>query len=98
MGLMALRAANRMGARQQYRTMARMQRRRSWAQDRMGARQDFQPAGEEQYDEQYAEPAPAPAAAEPDYVSELERLAQLRDQGVITAEDFDAKKAQLLGL
>jgi hypothetical protein len=31
-------------------------------------------------------------------VSELERLAQLRDQGVITAEDFDAKKRQLLGL
>jgi len=27
-----------------------------------------------------------------------ERLAQLRDQGVITAEDFDAKKSQLLGL
>jgi Short C-terminal domain len=96
MGLMALRAANRMGARQQYRTMSRMQRRRTWAQDRMGARQDFQPAGEEQYDE----PAPAaPAApAEPDYVSELERLSQLRDQGVITAEDFDAKKRQLLGL
>jgi Short C-terminal domain len=98
MGLMALRAANRMGARQQYRTMSRMQRRRTWAQDRMGARQDFQPAGEDQY----AEPAPAQAApaapAEPDYVSELARLAQLRDQGVITAEDFDAKKSQLLGL
>ena len=94
MGLLALRAANRMGARQQYRTMARMQRRRSYVQDRMGARQDFQPAGVEEY----AEPAPAAAPAQPDYVSELERLAQLRDQGVITAEDFDAKKAQLLGL
>jgi hypothetical protein len=84
-----------MGARQQYRTMSRMQRRRTWAQERTGMRQDFQPAGEEQYD------APAPAAAEPaepDYVSELERLAKLRDQGVITAEDFDAKKRQLLGL
>jgi hypothetical protein len=92
MGLLAARAATRMGARQQYRTMARMQRRRTWGQDRMGMRQDFQPAGEEQYGE------PAPAAPEPDYVSELERLAQLRDQGVITAEDFDAKKRQLLGL
>lgn len=92
MGLLAARAATRMGARQQYRTMSRMQRRRTWAQDRMGMRQDFQPAGEEEY----AEPAAAPA--EPDYVSELERLARLRDQGVITAEDFDAKKRQLLGL
>jgi hypothetical protein len=81
-----------MGARQQYRTMARMQRRRTWAQDRMGMRQDFQTAGEDDYAE------PAPQAAQSDYTAELERLAQLRDQGVITAEDFDAKKRQLLGI
>jgi hypothetical protein len=91
-GLMAARAAGRMGARQQYRTMARMQRRRSAFQSRAGVRQDFEPAGQEQY----AEPeAAAPAS---DYTDELARLAQLRDQGVITAEDFDAKKKQLLGL
>ena len=57
---------------------------------------------QEQYaqQQQYAQPAPAqPApAAEPDYTAELERLAQLRDQGVITPEDFDAKKRQLLGI
>ena len=50
----------------------------------------------------YGEPAPAsppPAAqTEPDYLGELEKLARLRDQGVITAEDFDAKKRQLLGI
>ena len=90
MGLMAARAAGRMGARQQYRTMARMQRRRTWAQDKMGARQDFQQAGEEEYVP--AEPAQS------DYTAELERLAKLRDEGVITQEDFDAKKQQLLGL
>ena len=94
MGLLAARAATRMGARQQYRTMARMQRRRTYMQDRMGARQDFQPAGQEEY---YEEQAPPPAA-EPDYTVELERLAQLREQGVITDEDFEAKKRQLLGL
>jgi putative oligomerization/nucleic acid binding protein len=94
MGLLAARAATRMGARQQYRTMARMQRRRTYMQDRMGMRQDFQAAGQEEvYDE-----APAAAPAQADYTVELERLAQLRDQGVITAEDFDAKKRQLLGL
>jgi putative oligomerization/nucleic acid binding protein len=93
MGLLAARAATRMGSRQQYRTMARMQRRRTYVQDRMGARQDFQAAGQEEaYDEAPAAPAQA------DYTVELERLAQLRDQGVITAEDFDAKKRQLLGL
>jgi hypothetical protein len=43
-------------------------------------------------------PAAAPAAAEPDYVAELQKLAQLRDSGVISAEDFEAKKKQLLGI
>lgn len=35
---------------------------------------------------------------EPSYLDELERLAALRDQGIITEQDFEAKKAQLLGL
>ena len=50
--------------------------------------------------QQYAQPAPAQPApsGEPDYTAELERLAKLRDQGVITPEDFDAKKRQLLGI
>lgn len=92
-GLMAGRAANRMQMRQGYRTMSRMQRRRSYLQDRMGARQDFEPAGEEPQPQ-----AAAPAAAEPAYVAELEKLAQLRDQGVLTPEEFEAKKRQLLGI
>jgi putative oligomerization/nucleic acid binding protein len=91
-GLIAARAANRAGMRQSYRTAARMQRRRSYMASKMGVRQDFAPAQEE---------APPPAAAapqEPQYVAELERLAQLRDQGVITGDDFEAKKKQLLGI
>jgi hypothetical protein len=31
-------------------------------------------------------------------VAELERLAQLRDEGVITADDFESKKKQILGI
>jgi Short C-terminal domain len=51
------------------------------------------------YAEQQAQASPAPPApSAPDYTAELERLAQLRDQGVITAEDFEAKKKQLLGI
>lgn len=42
--------------------------------------------------------APAPAEPEPDYLDELERLADLRDRGIISDEDFEAKKRQLLGL
>jgi len=33
-----------------------------------------------------------------DYIAELTRLAQLKDAGIITEEEFDAKKKQLLGL
>ena len=84
-----------MGMRQGYRTMARMQRRRSFVQNRMGTRQDFEPAGEADPPPTAAQPA---APAQPSYVAELEQLAHLRDQGVISADDFDAKKRQLLGI
>ena len=95
MGLMADRAAGRMQARQTYRTMARMERRRSFVQGQLGMRQDF--GREDQPAE--AETAPAPQAApEPEYVGELQRLAQLRDQGIISDDDFEAKKKQLLGI
>jgi Short C-terminal domain len=36
--------------------------------------------------------------AEPEYVGELERLAQLREQGILSEEEFEAKKKQLLGI
>ena len=95
MGLMANRAATRMQTRQMYRTASRMQRRRSWAQSRMGARQDFEPAEEQQPE---AAPAAPAAPEQPAYVAELEQLARLRDQGVISPEEFEAKKRQLLGI
>jgi Short C-terminal domain len=96
MGLMADRAAGRMQARQTYRTMARMERRRSFVQDQLGMRQDF--GRQEQPAEAETAPAPAPAPPEPGYVGELERLAGLRDQGIISNDDFEAKKKQLLGI
>lgn len=42
--------------------------------------------------------APAPAGGSPDYAAELEKLASLRDSGILTDEEFAAKKAQILGL
>ena len=52
--------------------------------------------------QQYAEPepqyAPPPAAAEPDLNEQLTQLAQLHTQGILTDEEFSAKKAQLLGI
>lgn len=47
--------------------------------------------------QQYAAPAPA-APAEPDYTAELNQLAQLKAQGILTEEEFAAKKKQILGL
>jgi ribosomal protein L12E/L44/L45/RPP1/RPP2 len=54
--------------------------------------------------DQTAQPAPASAAAaapaepEESYLDELERLANLRERGIITEEEFEAKKKQLLGV
>ena len=93
MGLMAERGAGRMQARQNYRTMARMQRRRSFVQSKVGMREDFS------REEPDTTTVPAPSAAsEPEYVGELERLAQLREQGILSEEEFEAKKKQILGI
>jgi hypothetical protein len=53
---------------------------------------------EAQPQQQYAEPAPAAAPAAPDMTTELTQLAQLHSQGILTDEEFAAKKAQLLGI
>jgi hypothetical protein len=49
---------------------------------------------------QSEQPAAAAAAPAPpsDYITELQQLAGLRDQGIITEEEFQAKKKQLLGV
>ena len=45
-------------------------------------------------------PAPAPAAGgiSDEVVGQLKQLAELRDAGILTEEEFSAKKAKLLGL
>jgi hypothetical protein len=43
-------------------------------------------------------PAVPKPSAQPDYIDELTRLAGLKDAGIITEEEFQAKKKQLLGL
>jgi hypothetical protein len=65
------------------------------ASGRVARRQQNKYAAEEQ---QAAAAAPVPDAAPPEYMEELEQLAQLRDQGILTPEEFEAKKQQILGL
>jgi hypothetical protein len=47
---------------------------------------------------QYAQAAPAPAAApQPDVIEQLKQLAELKNQGILTDEEFAAQKARVLG-
>jgi hypothetical protein len=49
-------------------------------------------------DEAAAPEAAAPEAAESPEIEQLKQFAALRDQGILTEEEFSAKKAQILGL
>ena len=71
---------------------------------RVRHRQDRRWAQEEQAEEpqqpqqpQYAPPPPAPAAPAADPVHQLKELAELKQQGVLTEEEFAAQKAKILG-
>ena len=57
-------------------------------------------AQDQQQQPQYAEapPAAAPAPAEDDSMAQLEQLADLHTKGILTDEEFAAKKAQILGI
>jgi hypothetical protein len=61
---------------------------------------DRQAAYDQQtYDQQPPPPAAPPPAAAPqvDIVSQLKSLAELRDQGILTEDEFTAQKAKILG-
>jgi len=47
-----------------------------------------------------AAPAAAPTAApaQQDEMAEIQKLAQMKEQGILTEEEFAAKKKQILGI
>jgi hypothetical protein len=45
----------------------------------------------------YAAPAPAPAAPAPDPIEQLKQLAALKEQGILTDDEFATQKAKILG-
>jgi hypothetical protein len=53
---------------------------------------------QQQYEAPPPAPAPAPAPAQGgDTISQLKDLADLKSQGVLTEEEFEAQKARILG-
>jgi hypothetical protein len=60
----------------------------------IAAQQDA--AYQEQVYAQAPPPPPAPAAPVTDVVAQLKGLGELRDQGVLTEEEFAAQKAKIL--
>jgi hypothetical protein len=74
--------------------VARRQSNRWAAQDQA----QYQQQQQYQQQPQYAQPqyAPAPAAPAPDPVSQLKELADLKAQGVLTEQEFEAQKARIL--
>jgi hypothetical protein len=71
----------------------RVSRRQAERWQRQGTYPYDQPAYQEP-PPQYPEPEPAP---QQDMVQQLKDLAELRDQGVLTEEEFAAQKARILG-
>ena len=72
----------------------------------MGARSAQRSAAADQDQDQDLAPAAAapadepaaPEAAEGPEIQQLKQFAALKDQGILTEEEFSAKKAQILGL
>lgn len=58
------------------------------------AQQDAQQAPPQQYE---APPPAAPGSGAPDPIEQLKELAALKDQGILTEQEFAAQKAKILG-
>ena len=68
-------------------------------QDQKYASQDQAAYDQQMAAQQAAAPAAAPAApAELDVAAEIQKYAALKGQGLITEEEFEAKKKQILGI
>jgi len=88
--------ASAVSGRVQRRQMSRAQQEASEQQQYAAAQPQYAPV------QQAAPPPPPPAPAAPamgtdDMIAQLQRLGELRQQGILTDEEFAAQKAKLLG-
>jgi len=64
---------------------------------RQASRWSQQEAPQQQYAEQSSASPPAAPAME-DEMAEIQQLAKMKEQGILTEEEFAAKKKQILGI
>jgi len=77
--------------------VARRQQQR-WAEDDQSQQYARQPVPAPAPPPQAVAPAPAPVAAPPDPIGQLERLAALKTQGILTDAEFTVQKQKILAL
>lgn len=98
MGLLRMAARTAVVAGTATAVSGRVQRRQA---ERWQTQDDAAAYQQQQQYQQYAPPpppaTPAPASAEQDESAQLQNLAQLHSQGVLTDEEFAAAKAKILG-
>ena len=91
MGLLRMAARTAVVAGTATAVSGRVHRRQANKWDEQDQQQDAQ-------EQQYAQPAPAPPPPEDDSTAQLQKLAALHTQGVLTDEEFAAAKAKILGI
>jgi Short C-terminal domain len=91
MGLLRMAARTAVVAGTATAVAGRVQRRQANKWDQQDAQQD------EEQQQQYQQEAPPPEA-EDDATAQLQNLAKLHGQGVLTDEEFAAAKAKILGI
>lgn len=69
-----------------------------YAQRQQAYQQDMAQAAPPPPQQQYAAPPPpaAPAGGTDDVIAQLQKLGELRDQGILTEDEFAAEKAKVL--
>jgi len=97
MGLLRMAARTAVVAGTATAVSGRVQRRQASRYDQQADAEAYQ---QQQAQQQYAPPPPPTPAppAEPDANAQLQNLAQLHSQGVLTDEEFAAAKAKILGI
>jgi hypothetical protein len=95
MGLLRMAARTAVVAGTATAVSGRVQRRQAARYDQQDQAEAYQ---QQQAAQQYAPPPPPAAPAEPDANAQLQNLAELHTQGVLTDEEFAAAKAKILGI